>query len=259
LSAAARAAKAEGRGTRDTFTARTEPAAAPAAAAPVSRNGFLLDLGRCVGCGACVLACRLENGWPSETPWRRVLPLNLRRRPGGPTYFLSVACHHCERPACVAACPSNAYEKLADGTVIHHADRCLGCRYCEMACPFGAPQFDAAKGVMSKCDFCQHTADSGSRFENGKPSSGQLSANHGPQHVGRPSRVANRGPACVAACPTEALRALPAADRDEARLTVPGFADPAGCSPNLRFIAPRGRRRAALYERLRSMLRRSGS
>ena len=192
----------------------TSPSPRPQAAGPSSQagngRGFLLDLGRCVGCGACVLACRLENGWPSETPWRRVLPLNLRRRPGGPTYFLSVACHHCERPACVAACPSNAYEKLADGTVIHHADRCLGCRYCEMACPFGAPQFDAAKGVMSKCDFCQHTADSGSRFENGKPSSGQLSANHGPQHVGRPSRVANRGPACVAACPTEALRALPA-------------------------------------------------
>lgn len=198
--------------------------------APVSRNGFLVDLGRCVGCGACVLACRLENGWSFENPWRRVLPLNLRRRPGGPTYFVSVACHHCERPACLAACPSRAYEKRPDGTVVHHADRCIGCRYCEMACPFGAPKYDAAKGVMTKCDFCQHDA---------------------------PGAPTPTTPACVAACPTEALRELPAAAQDDTHQIVPGFADPADCGPNLRFVAPRGRRRAALYERLRTILRQS--
>jgi anaerobic selenocysteine-containing dehydrogenase/Fe-S-cluster-containing dehydrogenase component len=221
-------------------TSDDAPAAEPAA--QVSRSGFVLDLGRCVGCGACVLACRLENGWPADNPWRRVLPLNLRRRPGGPTYFLSVACHHCEHPACVAACPSRAYEKLADGTVIRHADRCIGCRYCEMACPFGAPQYDAASGVVTKCDFCEH------REARQKP---------GPTTVRRASRVAALGPACVAACPTEALRALPAAGRDDARQVVPGFTDPAGCAPNLRFVAPRGRRRAALYEHLRAVLRRT--
>ncbi len=147
--------------------------------APTDRNaptGFLLDLARCVGCSACVLACRLENGWSGDAPWRRVLPLNLRRRPGGPTYFLSVACHHCERPACVSACPSGAYEKRDDGIVLHHEEKCIGCRYCEMACPFGAPRYSEEKGVMTKCHLCHHRLDGGER------------------------------PACVAACPTEALR-----------------------------------------------------
>jgi anaerobic selenocysteine-containing dehydrogenase/Fe-S-cluster-containing dehydrogenase component len=227
------------------FERDEEPAAEQAeSAAPVSQNGFLIDLGRCVGCDACVLACRLENGWSAESPWRRVLPLNLRRRPGGPTYFISVACHHCEHPACLAACPSRAYEKRPDGTVIHHVDRCIGCRYCEMACPFGAPQYDAARGVMTKCDFCQHRVGRGFSL-----------ASREATLKGRPT---DGGPACVAACPTEALRALPAAAQGDARQIVPGFADPAGCGPNVRFIAPRGRRRAALYQHLRAMLRQSG-
>ena len=165
-------------------------------------SGFLLDLGRCVGCSACVLACRVENGWTSETPWRRVLPLNLRRRPGGPTYFLSVACHHCERPACMAACPSGAYEKRADGVVVHHAESCIGCRYCEMACPFGAPRYSSDQKVMTKCHLCHHRLDAG------------------------------QAPACVAACPTEALRLVRPGDVVEAaREMVPGFADPAACAP----------------------------
>lgn len=208
--------------------ARPETSIAEPLEASTPRSGFLLDLGRCVGCSACVLACRLENGWSSENPWRRVLPLNLRRRPGGPTYFLSVACHHCENPACLTACPSRAYEKRADGIVIHHEERCIGCRYCEMACPFGAPRYDTAKGVMTKCHFCHHRLDAGDQ------------------------------PACVAACPTEALRACPGAEpRTGSRPLIPGFADPAGCSPNMWFVEPRGRRRAALYERLRARLQRS--
>jgi anaerobic selenocysteine-containing dehydrogenase/Fe-S-cluster-containing dehydrogenase component len=253
-----------------TAAARDEPPVEKPAA-PAVQNGFLLDLGRCVGCGACVLACRLENGWPAETPWRRVLPLNLRRRPGGPTYFLSVACHHCEHPACLAACPSRAYEKRPDGTVVHHADRCIGCRYCEMACPFGAPQYDAASGVMTKCDFCQHEVGQGFSLASVGRGFSLASVGRGFSlaSVGRGFSLATReatlkgrptggGPACVAACPTEALRALPAAAGDLTRQIVPGFADPAGCGPNIRFIAPRGRRRAALYEHLRAVLRRRG-
>ena len=194
----------------------------------MSGSGFLLDLHRCVGCGACVLACRIENGRADIASWRRVLPLNLRRRSAGPTYFLSVACHHCEEPACLRGCPSGAYEKRPDGIVLHHEDLCLGCRYCEMTCPFGTPRYDEAKGVMSKCHLCAHRVDAG------------------------------RLPACVAACPTEALRflAAAAAPPDGAGECAPGFVDPAGCRPALRFLPPAGARRAALFKSLEEAVKR---
>jgi Fe-S-cluster-containing dehydrogenase component len=194
----------------------------------MSGAGFLLDLHRCVGCGACVLACRIENDRADLAAWRRVLPLNLRRHPGGPTYFLSLACHHCERPACLKGCPSGAYEKRPDGIVVHHAELCLGCRYCEMTCPFGTPRYDDAKGVVSKCHLCAHRVDAG------------------------------RLPACVAACPTEALRFMTAgeAPATHARALVPGFVDPGGCRPALAFVAPSGGRRVDLFRSLEGALRR---
>ena len=194
----------------------------------MSGAGFFLDLHRCVGCGACVLACRIENGRIETAAWRRVLPLNLRRHQAGPTYFLSVACHHCEEPACLKGCPSGAYEKRPDGVVVHHEELCLGCRYCEMTCPFATPTYDVAKGVMSKCHLCAHRVDAG------------------------------RLPACVAACPTEALQyaASPEAQAGGATAFVPGFADPAGCRPVVRFLAPAGARRAELFRSLEEALKR---
>jgi Fe-S-cluster-containing dehydrogenase component len=194
----------------------------------MSGAGFVLDLHRCVGCGACVLACRIENGRADTASWRRVLPLNLRRHPAGPTYFVSVACHHCDTPACLKGCPSGAYEKRADGIVVHREDRCLGCRYCGMACPFGAPQYDDAKGVMSKCHLCAPRVDAG------------------------------RLPACVTACPTEALRfaAAEAGTPAGADGFVPGFVDPAGCRPALKFLPPSGARRAELFRSLEEALKR---
>ncbi len=188
--------------------------------------GFVLDLHRCVGCGACVLACRIENGRADTAAWRRVLPLNLARRPGGPTYFLSVACHHCDDPACLKGCPADAYEKRPDGVVLHHEDRCIGCRYCEMTCPFGTPQYDTARGVVSKCHLCAHRLDRGLE------------------------------PACVVACPTGALQyAAPGVPEAGVRI-VPGFVDPAGCGPNLTFGLPAGRRRTELHRRLEEALTR---
>ncbi len=183
----------------------------------MNRAAFILDLGRCVGCGACVLACRLENNWPEGVSWRRVLPLNLDRYGGGPTYHFSLACHHCEQPACMAACPAGAYWQRPDGVVVLEQRFCLGCRYCEMACVFGAPSYDAVAGVMTKCDLCAHRIDTGLL------------------------------PACVAACPTQALLlgdfdGITGDTRRQYEISrIPGFSDPAGQNPAIRFLAPRGR------------------
>ncbi len=193
-----------------------------------SGAGFLLDLARCVGCGACVLACRMENQLPGAISWRRILPLNPARSPIGPTYHLSLACHHCEAPPCADACPTGALEKRPDGVVLLHAQRCIGCRFCEMACPFGAPAYDAVAGVMTKCHLCAPRLKEGLE------------------------------PACVAACPTRALRF--AADGGEAppsfmaATDLPGFADPGGARPSLRLSPPAGALREAALEGLRKIL-----
>lgn len=191
-------------------------------------SGFLLDLNRCVGCGACVLACRIENALPEGVRWRRILTLNRRRAVAGPTYHFSLACHHCEDPPCAKGCPSGALEKRPDGIVFLDEDLCLGCRYCEMACPFGAPSFDGGRGVMTKCHLCAPRLDRGLL------------------------------PACVQACPTGALgftTEVPATtDPFEPPARIPGFKDPAHARPSLWMAPPQGGLRSPLFHALRALV-----
>lgn len=191
-------------------------------------TGFLLDLNRCVGCGACVLACRIENDLPEGVAWRRILTLNLRRAGSGPTYHFSLACHHCDDPPCARGCPSGALTKRPDGIVFLNEDLCLGCRYCEMACPFGAPAFDSVAKVMTKCHLCA------------------------------PRQARGLPPACTQACPTGALRCAPdladAPDPFEAPTRVPGFRDVGGAGPNLWMSPPGGGMRDPLFRRFRELV-----
>jgi Fe-S-cluster-containing dehydrogenase component len=104
-------------------------------------NSFLFDPNRCTGCGACRLACSIENQLEPERSWRRIDTFNRTRHPGVPLYHLSLACNHCAEPACMFACPALAYSRdEKSGAVLLDEGKCIGCRYCAWACPYDAPR-----------------------------------------------------------------------------------------------------------------------
>jgi formate dehydrogenase iron-sulfur subunit len=156
-------------------------------------KGVLVDTTRCIGCGWCQEACSQANGLPMEkidnwSSGQEALPLSANTWTlvavretevnGVPCRtFAKRQCMHCLHPACVSACPVSALERNEYGAVVYDAARCIGCRYCMMACPFGVPKFEWDKAIplIRKCTFCADRQDEGLE------------------------------PACTAACPTGAL------------------------------------------------------
>jgi len=149
---------------------------------------MLYDATKCVGCRACQVACKKRSNLPYETDSQGLyeMPLDLTAytwtmikvyQKDTQLSFVKNQCMHCIEPACVSVCPVAALQKTESGPVIYHAERCIGCRYCMAACPFGIPksQWDKSLPLIQKCDFC---AD---RLANGE------------------------NPACGDACPTGAL------------------------------------------------------
>ena len=181
---------------------------------------FWFDQSKCTGCKACSIACKDKHDLPVGVTWRRVPEYTggtwvADERTGSFTnnvfaYYTSISCNHCADPICVSVCPTTAMHKGENGVVSVDPDVCIGCRYCEMACPYSAPQFNPDKGVMTKCDFC---AD----------------------------RIAvGEDPACVAACPS---RALGYGEAEDVRTllgtqdAVEPLPDPSITHPNLVVIA----------------------
>lgn len=124
------------------------------------KPAFVFDVNRCVGCRACEMACVNANhlplrDLPASGSWREVRTFNELKVSGVEVLHLSLACNHCAEAPCLEQCPARAYSRDAEtGAVLIDQDRCLGCRYCAWVCPYDAPRFNEALGVMTKCTFC---------------------------------------------------------------------------------------------------------
>jgi Fe-S-cluster-containing dehydrogenase component len=158
--------------------------------------GLVIDLDTCVGCHACATSCKQWNtgghmapltdldpygAQPDGVWFNRVHTYEHTTEAGSRTVHFPRSCLHCAEPACVTVCPTGAsYKRASDGIVLVDEDKCIGCKLCSWACPYGAREFDADVGVMKKCTLCID------RIYNGS-----LAAE-------------DRVPACVASCPTGA-------------------------------------------------------
>jgi Fe-S-cluster-containing dehydrogenase component/mono/diheme cytochrome c family protein len=161
----------------------------------MAKYQMIVDMARCVGCDACTVACKQENGTPLDTFFARVLNLEIGEYPHVKRLYLPVLCNHCEDPVCLKACPNKAIFKRQDGIVLIDQDRCKGTGACVSACPYGniilsdknqwylneeepyekdfvRPRIN--EGVAKKCTYCAHRVDEGLK------------------------------PACVVACPASA-------------------------------------------------------
>lgn len=147
----------------------------------MTRWAMVADLRRCIGCQTCTAACRQANGTPPGVQWRRVIDVELGEYPDVQRAFVPIGCQHCDEPACLPVCPTQATQKRADGIVTVDYDRCIGCAYCAVACPYQAryrvtaPTFayggatdneqklhdEARIGVATKCTFCVDRIDDG--------------------------------------------------------------------------------------------------
>ncbi len=173
----------------------------------MAKYGMAIDLKRCIGCHACTVACKAENALPPEIKWTRVLDYTTGKYPNVSRSFLPVMCQHCEDGPCVGVCPSGATSKRADGIVTVDYDKCIGCRYCMVACPYNArysyketssyfalaltpPEEQGYQnhqvGTVEKCIFCAPRVDAG--IKQGLTPGVDWEAT----------------PACVNACPTGA-------------------------------------------------------
>ncbi|WP_028864827.1 DMSO/selenate family reductase complex B subunit [Psychromonas aquimarina] len=135
----------------------------------MKQYGFYIDSSKCTGCKTCQLSCKDNKDLDIGVNFRRVyeyaggdwLKEGEIYRQSVYSYYLSIACNHCDQPACTKVCPSGAMHKREDGFVVVDEKTCIGCKYCSMACPYGAPQYNEEKGHMTKCDGCFERVEQG--------------------------------------------------------------------------------------------------
>ncbi len=199
------------------------------------RYSMVIDLRKCVGCNSCTAACKQANATPPGVFWSKVLLYETGDYPQARLHFLPMLCMHCQDAPCLEACPTGATYRGEGGLVLVDDDRCIGCRYCIMACPYEARSYNYAlpreyytgrgmteyeqmvygqhpKGAIEKCNFCAP------RLREGKV------------------------PACVATCPAEAriFGDLDDPESEVAKLVASGLARPwleeQGTKPSVFYI-----------------------
>ena len=149
----------------------------------MTRYGMVMDLDKCNGCQACVIACKVEHNTANEVNFTRIFEREVGTYPNANRQFLPVMCNHCEDAPCIDVCPTKAtYARDKDGIVVVDWDKCIGCGACVLACPYeqrfqildnrtlfpdGQTGFEkpdtnrAPNGVTAKCDLCYHRVDEG--------------------------------------------------------------------------------------------------
>lgn len=192
---------------------------------PDMQMGFVHNNVDCIGCRACEIACKDKNGLDAGPRFRRVQYVEGGTFPEVFAYKVNISCNHCAEPACLPTCPTGAiFKRKKDGVVDIDSTLCIGCRRCEAACPYGAPQFDVADNIVKKCNMCVDELDAG------------------------------RDPYCVAACmmrvldvgPIDLLRknlhptkAVSKYDKKNVVRQVKNFANPKLTNPSIVFVASR--------------------
>lgn len=199
------------------------------------QKAFLVDSSICLGCNTCSMACKNQYHQDTGILWREVREIGhedyradqnnilpeltwYAKAPNIDTpaerFYSSLACNHCEEPACVAICPAGAQVKDPEtGIVKHDQVACIGCKGCVQACPFGASKYNEKMGKSEKCSMCWERQDDG------------------------------KLPACVQSCPVEAIKLIDIHDPKYANIGSPhpvgiDYAIDTSTKPSTRFIHP---------------------
>ena len=188
--------------------------------------GFYFNSQRCTGCKTCMLACKDFHNLPVHISFRQIYEYGggtWQRDAAGSfiqdcfTYYMSLSCNHCSEPVCVKVCPTGAMHKNEQGLVTVDTQRCIGCGYCALSCPYRAPKVNHEVGFSVKCDGCLARLDEGKR------------------------------PICVEACPVRALdfdtiekllQRYEHTDSKNASSDIPPLPSAETTSPNLLIRAP---------------------
>lgn len=154
----------------------------------MTRWGMAVNLTKCAGCQTCTMACKLDNKTPAGVMWRNVRDVEFGKYPNVKRFFLPVQCMQCLHPSCLEVCPTTATKRRPDGIVFIDYEKCIGCGYCVLACPYEARwlireiesyydevdtdtsgtaasfrenHYKDLVGICTKCDFCMDRIDAG--------------------------------------------------------------------------------------------------